>query len=392
MLLILSPFLSQKTSSPNSSESLIRLSDRVVFGWLDVPPKEAESLHFFCNQTVLSPVKTMLVPMFPYDNPFFLVMVDSVYTKDVFYKETLLSYLKNKKFETFVYQDAWTDALTKARKKAETLADQCVMILVGSPDFSEKLSFQEMFRYPLFCWINNGESSALNLQYKIVESTGGKVYGTYDNSTLEDMDIKIHAPVPDQKIQFLATIPFLQQYFTTRLIVQTQKNNYTLELNPTVHLVRQINFLFRILFVLLLISSLFVLLELVKKSRKKWKKKKRKQEAKNAKKQFSISWLEDVSKKTPSVRVNKSPFVIGSASNCDYVIPDDAGVSAKHCQIVESKCLFFLFDIQSRNGTFVNEEKILQKQLVDKDKLRIGKTILIFHKSALQYTSDEKVL
>jgi pSer/pThr/pTyr-binding forkhead associated (FHA) protein len=74
------------------------------------------------------------------------------------------------------------------------------------------------------------------------------------------------------------------------------------------------------------------------------------------------------------------------------VIPDDASVSAKHCQIVESKCMFYMFDLQSRNGTYVNGEKIHQKQVMDKDKIGIGKTILVFHKSALQYTSDEKVL
>jgi hypothetical protein len=392
LLLVFSPFLSQKTSTTNSPETIIRLSDRVVFGWLDVSPKETDQLHFFSNQSSLTQVKTTFIPMFPYENPFFLVLVDSAYIKDTFYTETLTPYLKNKKFELFTFENSWIESLIQARKKAETLADQCVLLLIGSPDFDKQIIDRDLLNYPLFCWTNNTEGKENSLSDKMVKATGGEIYSLADPKGIEKMDISIHAPLQDQKIQFLATIPFLKQFYSTRLIVQTSKNSYSFPIDPTKRIILQIKSAYRIIFALFIVSTLFVLLDLLKRSRKKWKKNQKKIKAKKALKKYCIAWIEEISKKAPTQRINKSPYVIGSSSECDYTILDDASVSARHFQIIESKCAFYIFDMQSRNGTFVNEKETKQKQLQDKDKIEIGKTVLIFHKSALQYISNEKVL
>jgi hypothetical protein len=392
LLLILSPFLAQKKAMDTTSDQSIRLSNRDVFIWLDIPPKETDQINVTINQSPASQVKTNSIPMYPYENPFFLVMIDSTYTKDPFYKETFLAYLKNKKFELFPYENSWLDGLTQAKKKADLVEDPCIFILIGTPQINEQDLNGGFIRYPLYVWTYDQENKNIELQKKIVRSTGGEIYAISDPLSLEKMDISIHSPLQHQRIQFVATIPFLQQFIPTRLNVRTKNNSYSFQIDPTKAIIEKIKLIYRIIFGCFLLSSFFVLLNLVKKSRKKWKKSKKKKEAKKTFQKYCIAWIEEESKKNPSRRIDKSPFLIGSSSQCNYKIEEDASISAKHCRIVESKCAFIIVDMQSRNGTFINGKMIFQKQLQDKDRIEIGKTILIFHQSALQYTSDEKVL
>jgi len=58
----------------------------------------------------------------------------------------------------------------------------------------------------------------------------------------------------------------------------------------------------------------------------------------------------------------------------------DGSVSSKHARIVRTAEGFVLEDLQSRNGTFVNGERITEKRLlVDGDLIRLGKIILTFN-------------
>jgi pSer/pThr/pTyr-binding forkhead associated (FHA) protein len=57
---------------------------------------------------------------------------------------------------------------------------------------------------------------------------------------------------------------------------------------------------------------------------------------------------------------------------------DDALVSATHCQIQTVEQAYILFDMNSRNGTYVNEEKIRKKTLSPEDQIRIGQTLFVF--------------
>jgi hypothetical protein len=392
LLLILSPFLSQKVSLPSPNDNWFRLSDQDFFAWLDLTPKETEGLYFYCNQNELKDVKTTLIPMFPYDNPFFLVMIDSVYTKDPFYKDYLLPYLKNKKKEIFTYDDSWDKVFTEACKKADLLEDPCVLILIGSPDVKTQILGNGLIRYPFFYWTNNPDSISKDFAKKLVTASGGEIFSITDLQSLEKMDISIHAPIPYQRMQFMAKIPYSNQFYASNLTVKSTAKSYRFEINPTQRIINRIKTIYVFVFCLFFLSSSFLIFDLIQRSRKKWKKNKKKKDIKSMKKKFSIAWLEPLPKIFPSRRIDKSPLVIGSSVVCDYIIPEDASVSAKHCQMIESKCAFYLFDLQSRNGTFVNGQKIEQKQLFDQDKIEIGKTVLIFHKSSLQYTSDEKIL
>lgn len=70
---------------------------------------------------------------------------------------------------------------------------------------------------------------------------------------------------------------------------------------------------------------------------------------------------------------------IGRAPENDIVLADGS-VSSKHARIVRAVEGFVLEDLQSRNGTFINGEKVTEaRQLADGDILRLGKVLLTFN-------------
>lgn len=57
---------------------------------------------------------------------------------------------------------------------------------------------------------------------------------------------------------------------------------------------------------------------------------------------------------------------------------DDPSISARHCQIEALGREFFVRDLESRNGVFLNGHKIRYSQLLPGDALRLGGTTLVF--------------
>lgn len=72
--------------------------------------------------------------------------------------------------------------------------------------------------------------------------------------------------------------------------------------------------------------------------------------------------------------------VIGRAAENGLTVPDGS-VSGKHARIVRTDDGFVIEDMQSRNGTFVNGERITegQRKLTDGDLIRLGKVIMTFN-------------
>ncbi len=76
-------------------------------------------------------------------------------------------------------------------------------------------------------------------------------------------------------------------------------------------------------------------------------------------------------------------FVLGSKVTtvgreaADIVIADDA-ISSRHCEIEARGEKFYLHDLDSSNGTLVNDEPVRSVQLASGDTIRIGKTVLAF--------------
>jgi pSer/pThr/pTyr-binding forkhead associated (FHA) protein len=71
-------------------------------------------------------------------------------------------------------------------------------------------------------------------------------------------------------------------------------------------------------------------------------------------------------------------LVVGRDQSCDIVL-DNKLVSKKHALIQKIKDEFFIADMNSTNGTYVNEELVPEGKYVKLeagDKIKIGKTVL----------------
>ena len=69
--------------------------------------------------------------------------------------------------------------------------------------------------------------------------------------------------------------------------------------------------------------------------------------------------------------------VLGTAADCDIVLTDPY-LSSKHMAIRHENGTFTLIDLDSTNGTFVNDRRVTKQELIDNDKVRIGRTEMKF--------------
>jgi diguanylate cyclase (GGDEF)-like protein len=75
--------------------------------------------------------------------------------------------------------------------------------------------------------------------------------------------------------------------------------------------------------------------------------------------------------------LNQSDFEIGRSPKSDLPI-DQESVSRHHARIVYSGGKYLICDLGSTNGTYVNDIRVEQIELVDGDQLKIGQSILKF--------------
>lgn len=76
----------------------------------------------------------------------------------------------------------------------------------------------------------------------------------------------------------------------------------------------------------------------------------------------------------------KAPLlIIGRAEDCSIQL-DEPRASRWHCRIDRKGSRFILRDLESRNGTFVNGVRVVQKVLAPGDRIRIGRTEIVFEK------------
>ncbi len=81
------------------------------------------------------------------------------------------------------------------------------------------------------------------------------------------------------------------------------------------------------------------------------------------------------------IPIKREEETIGRGKD-NRIVLDDKSVSKKHARIKFIKNSFYLFDMVSDKGTFLNENKLLRpKLLYDWDEIRIGKKVFIFRVS-----------
>lgn len=98
----------------------------------------------------------------------------------------------------------------------------------------------------------------------------------------------------------------------------------------------------------------------------------------------SFAWLviRDGPRAGRLFRVNPSGTTVGRDSRNDIILDDEA-ISRQHAKLRAEKGegdegQFFIYDLASENGTFVNGEKIVKQALEDGDEVVVGRTTLVF--------------
>jgi len=87
---------------------------------------------------------------------------------------------------------------------------------------------------------------------------------------------------------------------------------------------------------------------------------------------FPLPVLEVQTEGAPIQRlIDKDIFTIGRGSHNDCMI-DDPSVSREHARIVRSPDGYYVEDLKSRNGTFVDGRRIFKEKLADGGQIRIG--------------------
>lgn len=80
------------------------------------------------------------------------------------------------------------------------------------------------------------------------------------------------------------------------------------------------------------------------------------------------------------VPVKGTRITIGRQSDCDVVLPDRT-ISHHHARITVVRDDCFLEDLDSTNGTYVNQYAVQQHYLEDGDNIAVGKYKLVFRSS-----------
>ncbi|MGH9800876.1 MAG: FHA domain-containing protein, partial [Blastocatellia bacterium] len=100
---------------------------------------------------------------------------------------------------------------------------------------------------------------------------------------------------------------------------------------------------------------------------------------------------------TREITLPAKPFIIGKAPECDIVIQDGA-ISRRHSQIEKRADKVFIKDLNSLNGTFINELRIGEQdwELKDGDSLSVGRTKIGFSIAPLaeiesQTTAEDEI-
>jgi DNA-binding CsgD family transcriptional regulator len=91
----------------------------------------------------------------------------------------------------------------------------------------------------------------------------------------------------------------------------------------------------------------------------------------------------------PNFRLEAGSFVVGRSSGCDLVLPHES-VSRRHAEIQVTSGRVTVVDLDSRNGTYINDERIRTAPLIAGQKVQFGGIpfILICENGDNEFDSD----
>lgn len=85
---------------------------------------------------------------------------------------------------------------------------------------------------------------------------------------------------------------------------------------------------------------------------------------------FNAAVIKEIPLDKPSLSVGRKP-------DNDIVI-DNPAISSHHCKVVLKGDTYYVEDLESTNGTFVNEKRIVKSGLHDQDVIGVAKHALVF--------------
>ena len=71
-------------------------------------------------------------------------------------------------------------------------------------------------------------------------------------------------------------------------------------------------------------------------------------------------------------------LIMGRDGRSCALVLDDSAVSGQHAQVRYEQGRFFLYDLASTNGTFINEKRVQRQGLMDGDRIKVGDTVILF--------------
>jgi pSer/pThr/pTyr-binding forkhead associated (FHA) protein len=81
---------------------------------------------------------------------------------------------------------------------------------------------------------------------------------------------------------------------------------------------------------------------------------------------------------------NKPELIIGRDPDCDLCVADEV-VSSRHARLIYRYMQWWVEDLQSTNGTFLNEQRVETATVIIKgDELRIGRQIVLIDIETLE--------
>ena len=109
-----------------------------------------------------------------------------------------------------------------------------------------------------------------------------------------------------------------------------------------------------------------------------------------------VAVLQPTKKQGKVIAIDRAVVLVGRGSDCDAIITDSQKISRRHCCLVQVDNTYYVRDLGSMNGIWVNGERVSRENLISSgDRVQIGDVEFLFHpnarieqkKTCLLYTS-----
>ena len=92
----------------------------------------------------------------------------------------------------------------------------------------------------------------------------------------------------------------------------------------------------------------------------------------------------------PPIWIAEKTFTIGSADQNHLVLPDSPYISSTHLKLITREDKLFLKDNNSESGSFVNNKRVTQIELMPGDEIQLGNTEILVLAAQANNTHDDQ--